>query len=193
MIGPATMRRCRSAAIAALAAMLVLAGSSGERAEEPESRPAQRAAGLLAEPRRAGQNQGGLAGGARQGPDGDVHGRRARHPGRHRNALQVSWSCIYDEEPNAKGAKGSDSASKQIRRIEAKGGVTVTQKEQNASGDSGIFDMRANTVTLVGKRDRDARHRRPARPAAARRPRHRRDQDGPGTGRRPVSAQLTQF
>jgi lipopolysaccharide export system protein LptA len=56
---------------------------------------------------------------------------------------------FYDEDPNAKGAKSSD-AGKQIRKIEAKGGVTVTQKEQNASGDSGIFDMGANTVTLIG-------------------------------------------
>jgi lipopolysaccharide export system protein LptA len=61
-----------------------------------------------------------------------------------------SLVVFYDEEPNTRGAKASDSGSKQIRRIEAKGGVTVTQKEQNASGDSGIFDMRANTVTLVG-------------------------------------------
>lgn len=60
---------------------------------------------------------------------------------------------FYDEDPAAKGSKSSDKSSdagKQIRRIEAKGGVTVTQKEQNASGDSGIFDMRANTVTLIG-------------------------------------------
>jgi len=56
---------------------------------------------------------------------------------------------FYDEDPNAKGAKSSD-AGKQIRKIEAKGGVTVTQKEQNAYGDSGIFDMGANTVTLIG-------------------------------------------
>jgi lipopolysaccharide export system protein LptA len=26
----------------------------------------------------------------------------------------------------------------------------VTQKEQKASGDSGIFDMQGNTVTLIG-------------------------------------------
>jgi lipopolysaccharide export system protein LptA len=44
---------------------------------------------------------------------------------------------------------GADGG-RQIRRIEAKGGVLVTQKDQNATGDNGIFDMRANTVTLVG-------------------------------------------
>jgi lipopolysaccharide export system protein LptA len=38
----------------------------------------------------------------------------------------------------------------QIRRIEASGGVLVTQKQQNAAGDSGIFDMQSNTVTLNG-------------------------------------------
>ena len=38
----------------------------------------------------------------------------------------------------------------QIRRIEATGGVLVTQKEQNAAGDTGIFDMQSNTVTLNG-------------------------------------------
>jgi lipopolysaccharide export system protein LptA len=44
-----------------------------------------------------------------------------------------------------------DSGEQQkIRRIEATGGVTVTQKDQNAVGDKGIFDMASNTVTLTG-------------------------------------------
>jgi lipopolysaccharide export system protein LptA len=46
------------------------------------------------------------------------------------------------------GAPGS--GDQQIRRIEATGGVLVTQKDQNAAGDSGIFDMQSNTVTLNG-------------------------------------------
>ena len=37
-----------------------------------------------------------------------------------------------------------------IRRIEATGGVLVTQKDQNAAGDKGTFDMQSNTVTLAG-------------------------------------------
>ena len=49
-----------------------------------------------------------------------------------------------------KAADPSPGSGKQIRRIEAKGNVSVTQKEQNATGDTAIFDMRANTVTLVG-------------------------------------------
>jgi lipopolysaccharide export system protein LptA len=38
----------------------------------------------------------------------------------------------------------------QIKRVEAKGGVIVVQKDQTATGESGLFDMRANTVTLLG-------------------------------------------
>lgn len=40
--------------------------------------------------------------------------------------------------------------SQQINRMEARGGVTVTQKENTATGDSGLFDMRTNTATLIG-------------------------------------------
>jgi lipopolysaccharide export system protein LptA len=60
---------------------------------------------------------------------------------------------FYEEESDGRSQKAADGGAgsgKQIRRIEAKGGVTVTQQDQNAAGDSGIFDMRANTVTLVG-------------------------------------------
>ena len=35
-------------------------------------------------------------------------------------------------------------------RSEARGAVVVTQKEQTATGELGIFDMKANTVTLTG-------------------------------------------
>jgi len=37
-----------------------------------------------------------------------------------------------------------------IRRIEARGGVTVVTKEQNASGDLGVYDLKAKTITLTG-------------------------------------------
>jgi len=69
---------------------------------------------------------------------------------------------LYDEEPAAHGAKAEPAAhgakaaepgpggQRQIRRIEAKGGVTVIQKDQNATGDTAIFSMRENTVTLTG-------------------------------------------
>jgi lipopolysaccharide export system protein LptA len=42
--------------------------------------------------------------------------------------------------------------NQQIKRVEAKGDVSVRvpQKDQTATGDLGIFDMRANTVTMQG-------------------------------------------
>jgi lipopolysaccharide export system protein LptA len=49
-----------------------------------------------------------------------------------------------------KTVQPASGEQQQIRRIEATGGVLVTQKEQNAAGDSGIFDMPSNTVTLNG-------------------------------------------
>jgi lipopolysaccharide export system protein LptA len=48
------------------------------------------------------------------------------------------------------GAPAGSGDQQQIRRIEATGGVTVTQKDQNAAGDTGVFDMQSNTVTLNG-------------------------------------------
>jgi lipopolysaccharide export system protein LptA len=42
------------------------------------------------------------------------------------------------------------SSNQQIKRLEAKGGVVITQKDQTATGDSGVFDMKTNTATLTG-------------------------------------------
>ena len=40
--------------------------------------------------------------------------------------------------------------SSQINRLEAKGNVVVTQKDQTATGDNGVFEMKTNTVTMTG-------------------------------------------
>ena len=59
----------------------------------------------------------------------------------------------YDEEQRSTGMKAAEpgpAGQQQIRRIEAKGGVVVTQKDQTTNGDSVVFDMRANIVTLIG-------------------------------------------
>jgi lipopolysaccharide export system protein LptA len=37
-----------------------------------------------------------------------------------------------------------------IKRLEARGGVVVMQKDQTATGNLGIFDMKTNTVDLTG-------------------------------------------
>lgn len=40
--------------------------------------------------------------------------------------------------------------SQDIRRIEARGGVTVTSKDQIATGDLGVYDPKKKTITLSG-------------------------------------------
>jgi lipopolysaccharide export system protein LptA len=57
--------------------------------------------------------------------------------------------------PQAKGAPAPAAApgpggSQQIKRLEAHGNVIVTQKDQTVTGEKGIFDTRANTVTMTG-------------------------------------------
>ena len=65
--------------------------------------------------------------------------------------------------PNAKGAnaKAAKSApmqaatpgpggSSSIRRLEAKGNVVVTQKDQVVTGETAVFDTKANMITMLG-------------------------------------------
>jgi lipopolysaccharide export system protein LptA len=68
-----------------------------------------------------------------------------------------SLVVFYDDDSgssssgkNMKAADPGPSGEKSIKRIEAKGGVTVVQKDQNAAGDAAIFNMRENIVTLTG-------------------------------------------
>jgi lipopolysaccharide export system protein LptA len=55
--------------------------------------------------------------------------------------------------PAAKAAPGQtvmNDAAQRIRRLEALGGVVITSKDQRATGDTGVFDMRTNTATITG-------------------------------------------
>ena len=58
------------------------------------------------------------------------------------------------ESDAGSGAEGAapvaGQGGQQIRRMEARGSVVVTQKDQRAVGDRAEFDMRTNTVTLIG-------------------------------------------
>jgi lipopolysaccharide export system protein LptA len=53
-------------------------------------------------------------------------------------------------KPPTGAAEGATQQNQQIKRVEAKGNVIVVQKDQTATGENGVFDMRANTVTLLG-------------------------------------------
>ena len=52
--------------------------------------------------------------------------------------------------PTMQAATPGPEGQQKIKRLEARGGVVVTQKDQTATGELGIFDMRTNTVTLTG-------------------------------------------
>jgi len=58
---------------------------------------------------------------------------------------------FYEEDAQSPApASGQAKQNQEIKRVEAKGKVIVVQKDQTATGESGIFDMKSNTVTLVG-------------------------------------------
>ncbi|HWV53236.1 LptA/OstA family protein [Pseudorhodoplanes sp.] len=65
----------------------------------------------------------------------------------------------YDQDESKDGAKTASTMKaakpgpggrQSIRRLEARGGVLVTTKDQTATGATGIFEMKTNTVTLSG-------------------------------------------
>ncbi|MEI8152166.1 MAG: LptA/OstA family protein [Hyphomicrobiales bacterium] len=62
---------------------------------------------------------------------------------------------FYEQKSEDGGAPAMEAetpgpgGASQISRLEAKGNVIVTQKDQTATGDTGLFDMKANTVTLL--------------------------------------------
>ena len=47
-------------------------------------------------------------------------------------------------------ASPGPGGSSSIRRLEAKGNVVVTQKDQMVTGETAVFDTRANMVTMLG-------------------------------------------
>jgi lipopolysaccharide export system protein LptA len=62
---------------------------------------------------------------------------------------------FYDQSASPAPANPPPAAAKsnsnsQIKRLEARGGVVIIQKEQTATGDNGVFDMKTNTATLIG-------------------------------------------
>jgi len=55
-----------------------------------------------------------------------------------------------DKGKTMQAATPGPGGAQKIKRLEARGGVVVTQKDQTATGSLGIFDMRTNTVDLTG-------------------------------------------
>jgi lipopolysaccharide export system protein LptA len=66
--------------------------------------------------------------------------------------LRCKTLDVFYEDDGAAGQtqKLNLSGKQRIRKLEARGGVVVTQKDQTATGETGVFDMAANTLTLNG-------------------------------------------
>jgi lipopolysaccharide export system protein LptA len=72
--------------------------------------------------------------------------------------LRCKSLVVFYEQGDEAGAKGKTlqaaspgpGGQQRIKRLEARGGVVVTQKDQTATGENGVFDMKTNTVTLLG-------------------------------------------
>jgi len=69
--------------------------------------------------------------------------------------LRCKSLVVFYEGNDADGktlqaASPGPGGQQRIKRLEARGGVVVTHKEQTATGENGIFDMKTNTVTLNG-------------------------------------------
>jgi lipopolysaccharide export system protein LptA len=81
---------------------------------------------------------------------GDVHVKQGD------TAMRCKSLTVYYEQGDESGGKTMQAETpgpggqQKIKRLEARGGVVVTQKQQTATGETGVFDMKSNTVTLAG-------------------------------------------
>ena len=145
------------------------AGSGFGSAEPGSGRgSAEPAAGRASEPEpgSADPDRSGNARSARQGQDGDLLRQRAGGAGRHHDEMPEAGRVLRGRGRRAAAppsrrlrvtaadgpATRRDAAGtrRSIRRIEARGGVTVVTKDQNASGDLGVYDLKTKTITLTG-------------------------------------------
>jgi lipopolysaccharide export system protein LptA len=52
--------------------------------------------------------------------------------------------------PSMQSATPGPGGSQSIRRLEARGNVVVTQKDQVVTGETAVFDTKTNQVTMLG-------------------------------------------
>jgi lipopolysaccharide export system protein LptA len=68
-------------------------------------------------------------------------------------SLVVFYEQGGEDAPKTKtmpAATPGPGGEQKIKRLEARGAVIVTQKDQTVTGELGIFDMKSNTVTMTG-------------------------------------------
>lgn len=68
------------------------------------------------------------------------------------NKLDVFYAqnAAAGDAPKPAPTGGLGGGQQQIQRLEAHGNVVVVQKEQTATGDNAIYDLKTNGVTLIG-------------------------------------------
>ena len=103
----------------------------------------------------AGADRGGDARSPRQEQDGDIFRQRPGRARRHDDEMPEPGRLLWPGSRDGLGERSANAApvtttkstpgmpqgAQNIRRIEARGGVTVITKDQNASGDLGIYDL----------------------------------------------------
>ena len=126
---------------------------------------AQRHAGVFAKSRPADPDRSRFARDARQEKGSDLCRQCEGGAGRHHHDVQEPRGVLRCglRRRGAAGApaKSAKSAplqaatpgpggSSSIRRLEAKGNVVVTQKDQVVTGETAVFDTKANLITMLG-------------------------------------------
>jgi lipopolysaccharide export system protein LptA len=70
------------------------------------------------------------------------------------NTIKCKKLVVFYEDSSgpaaAPKAGQASSSNQQLKRLEAKGSVVITQKDQTATGDDGVFDMKTNIAVLTG-------------------------------------------
>ncbi|MGA8816447.1 MAG: LptA/OstA family protein [Xanthobacteraceae bacterium] len=64
--------------------------------------------------------------------------------------LGIGEKPVVTAKTQTKTTSDAPPDAQSIRRIEARGDVTVLTKDQSASGDLGVYDVIAKTITLTG-------------------------------------------
>jgi lipopolysaccharide export system protein LptA len=65
-------------------------------------------------------------------------------------AAPLAGSVVAKPAPPMQSATPGPGGSSSIRKLEAKGSVVVTQKDQVVTGESAVFDTKSNLITMLG-------------------------------------------
>ena len=76
-------------------------------------------------------------------------GQQGAAPASNANTKSAAKSAPAQSAPMQAATPGPGGASS-IKRLEAKGNVVVTQKDQVVTGDTAVFDTKTNLITMLG-------------------------------------------